>query len=127
MVNILAAEGEFQRRKFSDVPPQIFVENSNVVRLNVLPGLGLKINAGRRKPIDTFASETLIRITGRSTYTDKSGRVWRPKDFILSALLGTHDWQNEPMVLVSLGKLKEQVGLEKTRRRFSIAQLAALP
>jgi cytochrome c-type biogenesis protein CcsB len=83
-------------------------------------------DGGRRKPIDTFAIETLIRITGRSTYADKAGRVWRPKDFILSALLGTHDWQNEPMVLVSLGKLKEQLGLEKTQRRFSIAQLAGL-
>src|SRR6266568_6103738 len=29
-------------------------------------------DGGRRKPIDTFARETLIRITGRSTYTDKA-------------------------------------------------------
>ncbi|HMJ23666.1 MAG TPA: hypothetical protein VK513_17255, partial [Terriglobales bacterium] len=31
---------------------------------------------GRRKPVDTFAKETLIRITGKSTYTDNSGRKW---------------------------------------------------
>ena len=31
------------------------------------------------------------------------------------------------MVLVSLGKLKEQLGLEQTQRRFSFAQLTALP
>jgi len=80
-------------------------------------------DGGRRKPIDTFARETLIRITGRSTYTDKAGRTWQPKDFILSALLETHDWPNEPMVLVSFGQLKEQLGLEKTPRRFSIRQL----
>src|SRR6185437_6802122 len=35
----------------------------------------------------------------------------------------THDWKNEPMVLVSFGKLKEQLGLDKTQRRFSFAQL----
>ena len=84
-------------------------------------------DGGRRKPLDTFAKETLIRITGRSTYTDKAGRKWTPNDFVLSALLETHDWKNEPMVLVSLGKLKEQFGLDKTQRRFAFAQLTALP
>ncbi|MFZ3377085.1 MAG: cytochrome c biogenesis protein CcsA [Chthoniobacterales bacterium] len=84
-------------------------------------------DGGRRKPLDTFARETLIRITGRSTYTDKAGRKWTPNDFVLSALLETHDWKNEPMVLVSFGKLKEQLGLDKTQGRFSFAQLTALP
>ncbi len=84
-------------------------------------------DGGRRKPIDTFAKETLIRITGRSTYTDKAGRKWQPNDFALSTLLETHDWKNEPMVLVSFGKLKEQLGLDKTERKFSFAQLTALP
>ncbi|PYJ20882.1 MAG: hypothetical protein DME92_08330 [Verrucomicrobia bacterium] len=56
-------------------------------------------DGGRRKPIDTFAKETLVRITAR-------------------------DWKNEPMVLVSFGKLKEQLGLDETQRRFSFAQLA---
>src|SRR5436309_6332201 len=81
-------------------------------------------DAGRRKPVDTFARETLIRLTGRSTYTDKMGRKWQPNDFVLSALLETHDWKNEPMVLVSFGKLKERLRLDKAQRRFSFAQLA---
>jgi cytochrome c-type biogenesis protein CcsB len=81
-------------------------------------------DGGRRKPLDTFAKETLIRITGKSTYTNNSGRKWQPNDFVLSALLETHDWKNEPMVLVSFGKLKEQLGFDKTHRRFSFAQLA---
>jgi cytochrome c-type biogenesis protein CcsB len=81
-------------------------------------------DGGRRKPLDTFAKETLIRITGKSTYTNNSGRKWQPNDFVLSALLETHDWKNEPMVLVSFGKLKEQLGFDKTQRRFSFAQLA---
>jgi cytochrome c-type biogenesis protein CcsB len=84
-------------------------------------------DGGRRKPIDTFARETLIRITARSTYTDKTGRTWQAKDFIMSALLETHDWRNEPMVLVSLGQLREQLGLDAARRQFSFAQLVALP
>ena len=80
-------------------------------------------DGGRRKPIDTFARETLIRTTGRSTYTDKAGRKWQPNDFVLSALLDTRDWKNEPMMLISSGQLIEQLGLDKTQRRFSFAQL----
>jgi cytochrome c-type biogenesis protein CcsB len=84
-------------------------------------------DGGRRKPVDTFARETLIRLTGRSSYADKAGRTWAPNDFVLSALLGTHDWKDEPMVLVSLGKLKQQLGLKEAQSKFSFAQLAALP
>ena len=80
-------------------------------------------DGGRRKPMDTFAKETLIRVTGRSAYTDKTGRTWRPNDFVLSALIENHDWKNEPMVLISSGQLVEQLGLDKTQRRFSFAQL----
>jgi len=64
-------------------------------------------DGGRRKPIDTFSRETLIRITGRSTYVGKAGRKWQANDFVLSGALETHDWRTEPMVLVSLGQLKE--------------------
>ena len=80
---------------------------------------------GRRKPIDTFARETLIKLTGRSSYTDKSGRNWRATDFLLSALTETHDWKSEPMILVSLGKLKTDLGLPEQQRRFSFAQLSS--
>jgi hypothetical protein len=82
---------------------------------------------GRRKPVDTFGKESLIRISGRSTYTDKTGRTWRPNDFVLSALVETHDWKNEPIVLISTGQLVEQLRLDKTQRRFSFAQLTSSP
>jgi cytochrome c-type biogenesis protein CcsB len=84
-------------------------------------------DGGRRKPIDTFARETLIKTTGRSSYTDKSGKKWQANDFILSMLLDTHDWKSEPMILVSLGQLIEKLGLDPTQRRFSFTQLTALP
>ncbi|HEX4696513.1 MAG TPA: hypothetical protein VH254_02475, partial [Candidatus Udaeobacter sp.] len=82
---------------------------------------------GRRKPVDTFAKEALIRVTGRSTYTEKNGRRWQPNDLVLSALLETHDWKSEPIVLISSGQLIDQLGLDKTQRRFSFAQLAGSP
>src|SRR5436305_13058990 len=82
-------------------------------------------DGGRRKAVDAFAKETLIRITGRSAYADKTGKKWWPNDFVLSALVETHDWKNEPMVLISSGQLIEQLGLDKTPRRFSFAELTA--
>jgi cytochrome c-type biogenesis protein CcsB len=80
-------------------------------------------DAGRRKPIDTFAKQTLIQLSGRSSYTDSRGRRWTPNDFLLSTLLETRDWRKEPLVLVSLGQLKTQLGLPEQQRRFSFAQL----
>jgi cytochrome c-type biogenesis protein CcsB len=84
-------------------------------------------DGGRRKPIDTFARETLIKTTGRSSYTDTRGKKWQANDFLLSMLLDTHDWKSEPMILVSLGQLIEKLGLDKTQRRFSFTQLTSLP
>src|SRR5436305_4380459 len=83
-------------------------------------------DGGRRKPVDTFARETLIKITGRSTYTS-GAKTWQATDLILSMLLDTHDWKSEPMILVSLGELKQRLGLPEQERRFSFAQLTALP
>ncbi len=84
-------------------------------------------DGGRRKPVDTFAREALIKISGRSSYQAPGGKHWQANDFVLSALLETHEWKNEPLVLVSLGKLIEELGLDRTQRRFSYAQLTALP
>jgi len=83
-------------------------------------------DGGRRKPVDTFARETLIKLTGRSTYTS-GARTWQANNFLLSMLLDTHDWKSEPMILVSLGELKERLGLPNEQRRFSFTQLTALP
>ena len=83
-------------------------------------------DGGRRKPVDTFARETLIKITGRSTYTS-GAKTWQATDFILSMLLDTHDWKKEPMILVSLGDLRRRLGLPEQQRQFSFTQLTALP
>src|SRR3954462_43939 len=83
-------------------------------------------DGGRRKPVDTFARETLIKVTGKSSYTS-GAKTWQASDFLLSMLLDTHDWKNEPMILVSLGELKQKLGVPGQERRFCFAKLAALP
>jgi cytochrome c-type biogenesis protein CcsB len=102
--------------------PNLSTADSSALDLKQVGLLAIQ-DGGRRKPVDTFAKETLIRITGRSTYKDKAGRTWRPNDFVLSALTETRDWKHEPMVLISSGQLIERLGLDKTQRRFSFGQL----
>ena len=90
---------------------------------------------GRRKPIDTYARESLLRLTGGSflgmaVYKDAAGRVWHPNDFLLSVLVSEpteHDWKAEPLVLVNYRPLVVQLGLDGARKRFSYNELAALP
>src|SRR6266702_2797329 len=58
-------------------------------------------DGGRRKPIDTFSRETLIRITGRSRYVGKAGRKWQANDFVLSGALETLDRVQQEALAVS--------------------------
>ena len=82
---------------------------------------------GRRKPTDTFARESLLRITGNSTYRAMDGRTWTPNEFVLSMLLETHDWKSEPMILIRHHPLAEKLGLNPEQTRFSFEQLSKLP
>ncbi len=90
---------------------------------------------GRRKPIDTYARESLLRLTGGSfmgiaVYKDHAGRVWHPNDFLLSVLVSEpadHVWKAEPLVLVNYRPLVVQLGLDGARKRFSYNELSALP
>ena len=82
---------------------------------------------GRRKPIDTFARESLLRITGLSTYTAIDGHKWAPNEFVISMLLESHDWKKEPMILVGHHPLAEKLGLDPAKKRFSFEQLSKLP
>jgi cytochrome c-type biogenesis protein CcsB len=81
-------------------------------------------DAGRRKPVDTFARETLLRISGASTFTGADGHVWTAPDFLLSILFDTHDWKKEPLVLIPYHPLADALGLDAQRKRFSLEELA---
>jgi cytochrome c-type biogenesis protein CcsB len=87
-------------------------------------------DAGRRKPVDTFARESLLRISGAATYTGSDGHNWTAPDFLLSVLFDTHDWRKEPLVLIPYHPLADKLGLDAQRKRFSLEELAgasALP
>ena len=123
---LLFATVFLQARTNGQTPPAFTSAGTGDLNYEQFGALAIQ-DGGRRKPVDTFSRESLIRISGRFSYTDKSGRTWRPNDFLLSGMLETRDWRSEPMILVSLGKLKEYLGLPATQRRFSYADLAGLP
>jgi len=78
---------------------------------------------GRRKPMDTLARETLVRLTGQRDVT-AFGRKWEASDFLLSLLLDTQDWKKEPILLVGFRPLTERLGLDPTRKQFSYEELS---
>ena len=88
---------------------------------------------GRRKPLDTFAHDALLRLTGGSfmgmnVYKDTAGKIWRPNDFLLSVISSdTKDWKKEPLVLVNYRPLVQKLGLDAEKKRFSFEQLTSLP
>ena len=88
---------------------------------------------GRVKPLDTYARESLLHLTGGSflglaVYKDTAGKVWHPDDFLLSVMVSaTHDWKKEPLVLVNYRPLVQRLGLDATRKRFSFDELTKLP
>ncbi|HEX4139722.1 MAG TPA: cytochrome c biogenesis protein CcsA [Candidatus Methylacidiphilales bacterium] len=80
-------------------------------------------DGGRRKPMDTLARETVVRLTGQREIT-AFGRAWQPSDFMLSMLLDTHDWAKEPVLLVGYRPLAVKLGLDPARKQFSYMELA---
>jgi cytochrome c-type biogenesis protein CcsB len=83
---------------------------------------------GRRKPISSFAHESLMRISGRPTVTTLTNgtRGWSASEWVLSMLLGTYAWEKEPMILVSSRPLVQELGLDPDKKRFSYAELSSL-
>ena len=85
-------------------------------------------SGGRKKPLDTFAAESIQLIAGKRTLKDpQTGGSIDPMDAFFSMWLGARDWKNIPIVLVSEALLKERLGLKATERFFSFAALMDNP
>jgi len=125
-----------RRRKAVDRPPIRRLLLSIVFILLAVPnvhaataldfkewGLLAVQDGGRRKPMDTMARETLVRLTGSRTVT-AFGRTWEASDFMLSMLLDTQDWKKEPILLSSFRPLTERLSLDPARKQFSYMELA---
>ena len=75
---------------------------------------------GRYKPFDSFARETLDRITDHP-------RVGRqdPVETVLSIIAQPESWQERPLVAVPFGPLREQLGMDRKATHVSYNELVA--
>lgn len=89
-------------------------------------------DAGRVKPLDTFARETLQLVYGRATYkptakegeAEKSDSRARPAlEIVMTWFLAPQFWDEQPIIELKLAALKEALNLEKTRDRFTPREL----
>ncbi len=71
-------------------------------------------DGGRLKPLDTFARESVLLITGRERYQGRD-----PVELLLAFVAQPDRWQVERMVEVRHRPLKNALGLDPDRSRFS--------
>jgi cytochrome c-type biogenesis protein CcsB len=82
-------------------------------------------DGGRYKPLDTFARETARGISGPRAFGAESIQGLEPTRWLLSALADPERWRDAPIVRVSHAGLRDAVGLEHERDRYSFRELTA--
>ena len=90
------------------IPPEIF---ETIRRLAIQQG-------GRVKPFDSFARETLDRLTGSPRWKGQD-----PVETLLSILTEPDRWQEEPLLSVPFGPLREALGLNRRTAHVSYSEL----
>jgi cytochrome c-type biogenesis protein CcsB len=71
-------------------------------------------DAGRLKPFDTFARESLQLLYGKQTYNGREAA-----EIVMTWLIVPQHWNEQPFVQIRFGKLKEALKLEVERSYFS--------
>ncbi len=75
-------------------------------------------DGGRIKPLDTYATESLLLIFGKSTYENKN-----PVEIFMTWVLAPEEWKEKKMFLVRHNGLREGLRLENQRLFFSLNEL----
>jgi cytochrome c-type biogenesis protein CcsB len=81
-------------------------------------------DAGRIKPFDTFAKETLELVHGRKSYkpSDESKAI-QAHWVVLTWMLSPESWVSRPMFEVKHHQVLEQLGLPKEKKYFTADEL----
>ncbi|MES2307332.1 MAG: cytochrome c biogenesis protein CcsA, partial [Verrucomicrobiota bacterium] len=74
---------------------------------------------GRKKPLTTLTQESLMTLSGRSSYTRLSdGHKFTAQEVILGIWFDPEPWKKEPLILVGYRPLIESLGLDPHDSRF---------
>ncbi len=85
-------------------------------------GLTPTQSGGRVKPLDSFARETVLFVTG-----SRSFKGWQSLDLLLSWIAEPELWEQEPFVLVNRQDVRLALGLPEQRSLFTPAELMGHP
>lgn len=77
-------------------------------------------DAGRVKPFDTFARETLQLIYGKKEYNGKPA-----VEVVFTWMIMPHHWDEIEFVQIDQKEIKKQLGLDQEKKRFSPKELLA--
>jgi ABC-type transport system involved in cytochrome c biogenesis permease subunit len=85
---------------------------------------------GRKKPLHTFAVESVEQIVGRPLFAgtpywldEATGRNYEAMDLLLAIWLEPDHLADKPFILISYGPLREDLGFPKDQKRFTYNQL----
>jgi cytochrome c-type biogenesis protein CcsB len=82
-------------------------------------------DAGRLKPLDTFARETARRVGGAKPFTGGESILGLdPVEWLVSMLAAPERWREEPIVKVTHAGLRAAAGLPAGKDRYSFKELA---
>lgn len=77
---------------------------------------------GRVKPLQTFAKETALALTGNESVDGV-----RPLEILWGYVFAAEDFGDRPYIRIDSLELKAELGLKTTQRRFSFDALAGTP
>jgi cytochrome c-type biogenesis protein CcsB len=80
-------------------------------------------DGGRKKPLDTYARESLQKLVGRATWKKSDTERLTAMQVVASMLLSEQDWEHAPVIRVDYEPLKKRLGLPERQRFFTVAEL----
>lgn len=84
-------------------------------------------DAGRVKPFDSFARETLQLVYGSETYTTAKGEKRSAVEIVFTWMLLPQYWDGQKLIQINHKALKETLNLPENEKYFSPSELFANP
>ncbi|MCL5098385.1 MAG: cytochrome c biogenesis protein CcsA [Candidatus Omnitrophica bacterium] len=81
-------------------------------------------DGGRRKPLDTFARESLQKLIGRSSWKSPDGKSMSAMQVFAAMTFGKENWTQVPIIRCDYQPLKKRLGLPVERTFFTYGELA---
>jgi len=88
----------------------------------------LLLDGGRKKPFDTYARETVLQLSGKTSWKDhQTGQKWSALELMTDMAIGTNHWTDESVIKIAYLPLKELIGIDKEKQFFSYGELRSNP